>query len=73
MTHVSPKIFLSLVGKFGATASFSVVYVYTVELFPTAIRSRAVGTCSLVARLGGITALLLDLLKVMMIMIISCG
>ena len=52
------------------TASFSVVYVYTVELFPTAIRSRAVGTCSLVARLGGITALLLDLLKVIMMMMI---
>ena len=54
---------MSLVGKFGATASFSVVYVYTVELFPTAIRNQAVGTCSLVARIGGIICLLLDLLK----------
>ena len=31
---------------------------------PTTIRNQAVGTCSLVARIGGITSLLLDLLKV---------
>ena len=40
------------------------MYVYAAELFPTAIRNQAVGTCSLVARIGGITSLLLDLLKV---------
>ncbi|XP_023325051.1 organic cation transporter protein [Eurytemora carolleeae] len=57
------EIFLSLLGKFGAAASFAIVYVYTAELFPTVIRSQAVGTCSLVARIGGITALLLDLIK----------
>lgn len=58
------QIFLSLIGKFGASASFAIVYVYTAELFPTVIRNQAVGTCSLVARIGGITSLLLDLLKV---------
>ena len=40
------------------------MYVYAAELFPTAIRNQAVGTCSLVARIGGIICLLLDLLKV---------
>ena len=55
---------LSLIGKFGASASFAIVYVYTAEMFPTIIRNQAVGTCSLVARMGGITSLLLDLLKV---------
>jgi MFS family permease len=59
-----PKVVLSLIGKFGASASFAIVYVYTAEMFPTAIRNQAVGTCSLVARIGGITSLLLDLLKV---------
>ena len=58
------KIFLSLIGKFGASASFAIVYVYTAEMFPTVIRNQAVGTCSLVARIGGILCLLLDLLKV---------
>ena len=58
------QVFLSLIGKFGASASFSIVYVYTAELFPTVIRNQAVGTCSLVARIGGITSLLMDLLKV---------
>jgi len=57
------QVSLSLVGKFGASASFFVVYLYTAELFPTSIRNQAVGACSLVARFGGITALLLDLLK----------
>ena len=40
------------------------MYVYTAEMFPTVIGNQAVGTCSLVARIGGITSLLLDLLKV---------
>lgn len=58
------QIFLSLLGKFCAAASFAIVYVYTAEMFPTSIRNQAVGVCSLVARIGGITSLLLDLLKV---------
>merc|ERR1712156_618345 len=58
------QVFLSLLGKFGASASFSIVYLYTAELFPTTVRNQAVGTCSLVARMGGISALLLDNLKV---------
>ena len=57
-------MFLSLVGKFGASAVWGIVFVYTAEMFPTVIRNQAVGTCSLVARLGGIISMLLDLLKV---------
>ena len=44
------KICFSLLGKFGAAAAFAIVYVYTAEMFPTVIRSQAVGICSLVAR-----------------------
>ena len=84
---------LSLLGKFGAAAAFSIVFLYTAELFPTPIRlalkylvvknhdmqladnqftrpiktferNQAVGACSLVARIGGVLALLLDNLKV---------
>lgn len=43
-------------GKFGASAAFSIVYLYTAELFPTAIRSTATGLCSMMARIGGIAA-----------------
>jgi len=50
------QISLALVGKFGATASFAVVFVYTAEMFPTEIRSSAVGASSLCGRVGGILA-----------------
>ena len=43
-------------GKFGASASFSIVYLYTAELYPTEIRGLAVGLCSTFARIGGIAA-----------------
>merc|ERR1712106_480753 len=50
------QITLALVGKFGATAGFAVVFVYTAEMFPTEIRSTAVGASSLCGRIGGILA-----------------
>ena len=58
------QVLLSLIGKFGASATWGIVFVYTAEMFPTVIRNQAVGTCSLVARVGGVISLLLDLLKV---------
>ena len=45
------QLCLSLLGKFGASISFFIVYLYTAELFPTTVRNQAVGICSLVARL----------------------
>ena len=50
------KTALALIGKFGATASFAVVYLYTAELYPTQIRSTAIGMCSMMARIGGFAA-----------------
>ena len=58
------QVLMSLIGKFGASAVWGIVFVYTAEMFPTVIRNQAVGACSLVARIGGVISLLLDLLKV---------
>ena len=47
---------LSLVGKFAATGAFNLIYIQTAELFPTVVRTTALGLCSAAARLGSIIA-----------------
>jgi len=42
-----------MTGKFFASSNFAMVYMYTAELYPTLIRSTGVGTCSVMARIGG--------------------
>ncbi|XP_034149021.1 solute carrier family 22 member 5 [Esox lucius] len=49
-------IALEMVGKFGFTMSFTVVYIYTAEIYPTVVRSAGVGMCSSAARIGTIAA-----------------
>ena len=50
------QLTLALIGKFGASACFTIVFVYTAEMFPTEIRSTAVGSSSLCGRIGGMLA-----------------
>ena len=57
------RLLCSLVGKFGEAAASGLVYLYTAELFPTVMRNRAVGFCAFVGKLGGITTMVLELLK----------
>lgn len=45
---------LAMTGKFFASGTLAIVYVYTAELYPTAIRSTAIGSCSFMAKVGGI-------------------
>uniref|UniRef100_A0A3P9PXW0 Si:dkey-166k12.1 n=1 Tax=Poecilia reticulata TaxID=8081 RepID=A0A3P9PXW0_POERE len=47
---------LAMVGKFGITASFAVIYVYTAEIFPTVVRQTGIGVSSMFARMGGVLA-----------------
>ncbi|XP_056099406.1 organic cation/carnitine transporter 2-like [Rhinichthys klamathensis goyatoka] len=47
---------LEMAGKFGFTMSFTVVYIYTAELYPTVLRNLGLGMCSSAARIGSITA-----------------
>ncbi|KAJ8943342.1 hypothetical protein NQ318_000557, partial [Aromia moschata] len=50
------KLIFYLIGKFGATAAFTNIYVLTSEIFPTTIRHTFMGLCSTVGRLGSIIA-----------------
>ncbi|XP_071754759.2 solute carrier family 22 member 13-like [Centroberyx gerrardi] len=55
---------IAVLGKFAATASFSIVYVYTAELYPTGLRQNGLGLNSMCARVAGIFAPLIRLLEV---------
>uniref|UniRef100_A0A3Q0S856 Solute carrier family 22 member 5 n=1 Tax=Amphilophus citrinellus TaxID=61819 RepID=A0A3Q0S856_AMPCI len=47
---------LEMTGKFGFTMAFSIVYIYTAEIYPTVLRNIGMGMCSSAARVGSITA-----------------
>ncbi|XP_070208332.1 organic cation transporter protein-like isoform X2 [Littorina saxatilis] len=47
---------LVMVGKFGITGSYSALYLYGSEIFPTSIRNHAVGLCSFFENIGSIAA-----------------
>ncbi|XP_043559317.1 solute carrier family 22 member 5-like isoform X2 [Chiloscyllium plagiosum] len=45
---------LVMIGKFCTTIAFAILYVYTVELYPTTIRNLSVGVSSMFSRVGSI-------------------
>lgn len=47
---------LAMFARFGITAVYSVVTLHTAELFPTNLRSSALGTSSTIAHVGSIAA-----------------
>lgn len=53
---------IAVLGKFAATACFSVIYIYTAELYPTIIRQNGQGLNAMCARVAGILAPLIRLL-----------
>ena len=46
-------VVLANVGKFGISAAFAVIYVWSAELFPTVVRNSGMGSSSMMARVGG--------------------
>ncbi|XP_069690607.1 solute carrier family 22 member 4-like isoform X2 [Periplaneta americana] len=50
------QLALFLMGKFGITTAFAVVFVFTAELFPTELRHSMLGTCSMLGRIGSVIA-----------------
>jgi len=55
---------LYLVGKFGITATFSCIYLYTTELYPTLLRGNGIGICSSCARVGAVISQAINILSV---------
>ncbi|XP_037945811.1 organic cation transporter protein [Teleopsis dalmanni] len=49
-------ISFAMLGRFGISATYSIVTLYTAELYPTEIRNSALGTCSTWAHVGSISA-----------------
>ncbi|XP_072021441.1 organic cation transporter protein-like [Amphiura filiformis] len=53
---------VAMIGKFCIAGTFSIIYVYTVELCPTPVRNAGLGLSSMSSRVGGILAPLILLL-----------
>ncbi|XP_056284864.1 solute carrier family 22 member 16 isoform X2 [Pseudoliparis swirei] len=49
-------IALAMTGKFAIALAFGLIYLYTCELYPTIIRSLAVGSGSMMCRVGSVVA-----------------
>lgn len=49
------KMITLLFGKVTVTSTISIVYLYTVETFPTVIRGSCLGLCVVFAKLGSLS------------------
>ncbi|XP_022231320.2 organic cation transporter protein isoform X2 [Drosophila obscura] len=58
------QVSCATVGLFGASITFPNVYLYGAELFPTVVRSNGMGLCSMVGRIGGLLAPMINELDV---------
>ncbi|KAM8953014.1 solute carrier family 22 member 16 [Pelodytes ibericus] len=49
-------VIISMAGKFSIGVAFGLIYLYTAELYPTIVRSLAVGSGSMMCRFGSVVA-----------------
>nr|Q66KG0.2 RecName: Full=Solute carrier family 22 member 16; AltName: Full=Carnitine transporter 2; Short=CT2 [Xenopus laevis] len=54
--HSTVTIAMSMAGKFSIAVAFGLIYLYTAELYPTIVRSLAVGSGSMMCRIGSVVA-----------------
>ena len=50
------RLVLSLFGKFCVMCAYAVIYLYTAETFPTAVRTQGMGVCTTMSTAGSILA-----------------
>lgn len=64
IAHVSASVLigLSLIGKLAISATFMAIFVYSAELFPTVIRGSGMSYSSVFARIGSLSAPLVQVL-----------
>ncbi|OWF50930.1 organic cation transporter protein-like isoform X1 [Mizuhopecten yessoensis] len=53
---VAVKVTFAMLGKFGITASYGIIYLMAAEVFPTVVRNAGMGVSSMCARIGGMLA-----------------
>ncbi|XP_006822653.1 organic cation transporter protein-like [Saccoglossus kowalevskii] len=56
-------ITLAMIGKFSVSAAFAIVYIFSAEIYPTPVRTIGLGLSSMCARIGGILAPQMILIK----------
>ena len=55
-TYPTAKIFISVLGRFCANCSYTILYLFSAEIFPTVVRGVGVGYTLVISRIGTILA-----------------
>jgi Na+/melibiose symporter-like transporter len=55
-------VIFAMMGKFFVASSYAIIYLFSSELFPTSVRNSCIGLCSMMARVGSMTAPLINAL-----------